>query len=81
MSMKLKDLMLDLATGDASSNDPYIAEAAGQVNVASAYFEAASMINELAENDDLQVVQEVAKAGLPTNEEGSATRDYQSYQG
>jgi len=73
MSMKLKDLMLDLATGDASSNDPYIAEAAGQVNVASAYFEAASMINELAENDDLQVVQEVAKAGLPTNEEGSAT--------
>lgn len=72
MGMKLKDLMLDLATGDASSNDPYIAEAAGQVNVASAYFEAASQINELAEYDELQVVQEVAAAGLPTDQTGSA---------
>lgn len=70
--MKLKDLMLDLATGDASSHDPYIAEAAGQVNVASAYFEAASKINELVENNELQVVQEVAAAGLPTDATGSS---------
>jgi len=70
--MKFKDLMLDLATGDASSNDPYIAEAAGQVNVATAYFEAAVQINELVEDNDLQVVQEVAAAGLPTDETGSA---------
>lgn len=70
--MKLKDLMLDLATGDASSNDPYIAEAAGQVNVAAAYFEAATQINELVNSDELQVVQEVAAAGLPTDAKGSA---------
>ena len=70
--MKFKDLMLDLATGDASSNDPYIAEAVGQVRVASAYFEAATKINELLEDDDLQVVQEVADAGLPTDKTGSA---------
>lgn len=71
--MKYKDLMLDLATGDASSNDPYIAEAAGQVRVASAYFEAASIINALAESNELEVVQEAANAGLPTDEKGSAS--------
>jgi len=70
--MKYKDLMLDLATGDASSNDPYIAEAAGQVKVAAAYYEAATQINELAESNELQVVQEVAAAGLPTDSKGSA---------
>lgn len=70
--MKFKDLMLDLATGDASSNDPYIAEAAGQVKVAASYYEAASMINELVEFNELEVVQEVAAADLPTDAKGSA---------
>ena len=69
--MKVSDLMLDLATGDASMHDVYIQEAVGKINVSSAIFDAAYKISELPEGEFL-VVQEAADAGLPTDQEGAA---------
>jgi hypothetical protein len=70
--MKFSDLMLDMATGDASIYDAYIQEAVGKINVSHAYFEAACKISELPEGEDFMIVQEAADAGLPTDTEGSA---------
>ncbi len=70
--MKFSELMLDMATGDASEYDAYIAEAVGKINVSHAYFEAAYKISELPEGEDFMIVQEAAEADLPTDQEGSA---------
>ena len=70
--MKFSELMLDMATGDASMYDAYIAEAVGKINVSHAVFEAAYKISELPEGEDFMIVQEAADAGLPTDQEGSA---------
>lgn len=69
--MKFSELMLDMATGDASMYDAYIAEAVGKINVSHAVFEAAYKISELPEGEDFMIVQEAADAGLPTDQEGS----------
>lgn len=69
--MKFSDLMLDMATGDASIYDAYIQEAVGKINVSHAYFEAACKISELPEGEDFMIVQEAADAGLPTDKTGS----------
>ena len=69
--MKVSDLMLDLATGDASVHDVYIQEAVGKINVSTAIFDAAHKISELPAGEFL-IVQEAADAGLPTDQEGAA---------
>lgn len=71
--MKFSELMLDMATGDASIYDAYIQEAIGKINVSHAYFEAACKISELPEDEaDFSIIQEAAEAGLPTDKAGSA---------
>ena len=70
--MKFSDLMLDMATGDASIHDAYIQEAVGKINVSHAYFEAAYKISELPQSDnEFMIVQEAADAGMPTDAEGA----------
>jgi len=69
--MKFTDLMLDMATGDASIYDAYIQEAVGKINVSHAYFEAACKISELPEGEDFMIVQEAADAGMPTDNNGA----------
>ena len=69
--LKVSDLILDMATGDASAEDVHIQEALGRINVSSSIFEAAYNISELP-SEDISFVQEAAdKAGLPTDKEGS----------
>lgn len=68
--MKVSDLMLDLATGDASIHDVYVQEAYGKINVSSAIYNATSKIAELPEGE-FMIVQEAADAGLPTDSEGA----------
>ena len=68
--MKVSDIIIDMATGDASMRDAYIQEAAGKVEVATAVFEAAYKISELPAGD-FMIVQEAAEEGLPTDQ-GSA---------
>lgn len=68
--MKVSDIMIDMATGDASMRDAYIQEAAGKVVVATAVFEAAYKISELPAGD-FMIIQEAAEEGLPTDQ-GSA---------
>lgn len=66
--MKFSDLMLDLATGDASPYDAYIEEAIGRINVSAAMFDANTKIMEAAEqNLSSELIQEAAEdCGLPT---------------
>lgn len=71
--MKVSDLMLDLATGDASIHDAYIQEAAGKVKVSCAYFDAAEKIAGCADSADSVFIQEAADAGLPTDADGACT--------
>ena len=71
--MKFSDLMLDMATGDASPHDVYIQEAVGKINVSTAIFDAAYKISELPEEGRFAIVQEAADAGLPTDQEGACT--------
>jgi hypothetical protein len=70
--MKFSDLMLDMATGDASMEDAYIQEAVGKINVSHAFFEASYKIYELPEDEEFMIVQEAAEAGLPTETGESA---------
>lgn len=70
--MKISDVMLDMATGDASFNDAYVQECVGKINVSHAFYEAAYKISELDGNGDHLIVQEAADAGLPTDPEGAA---------
>lgn len=65
--MKFKDLMLDLATGDASPYDAYIEESVGKIKVSNAIFEASSMIMEAADQQvESDVIVEAAEeCGLP----------------
>jgi hypothetical protein len=69
--MKVSDLMLDLATGDASMHDVYVQEAYGKINVSSAVYNATSKIAELPEGE-FMILQEAADAGLPTDSEGAS---------
>lgn len=69
--MKVSNLILDLASGDASIKDAYIEEALGKINVTSDAIKALDLIIEsyLYNESDVidEVVQEAAKkAGLPT---------------
>lgn len=71
MVLKVSDLILDMATGDASAEDVNIQQALGRINVSSSIFEAAYNISELPD-EDISFVQEAAdKEGIPTDKEGS----------
>lgn len=70
--MKLSDVMLDMATGDATPHDAYIQEAVGKINVSHATFNVAQKIAELPEYGDYSIIQEAADAGLPTDSEGAS---------
>lgn len=76
--MKVSDIMLDLATGDASVHDAYIQEAMGQVKVSAAIYDAAKMIASLDDSERPQIVQEAADAGLPSDREGALELVYES---
>lgn len=76
--MKVSDIMLDLATGDASVHDAYIQEAMGQVKVSSAIYNAAKQIAMLDDSDRAEIVQEAADAGLPYDRENSIRLMYES---
>lgn len=80
MGMKVSDIMLDLATGDASVHDAYIQEAMGQVNVSAAIYNAAKQISDCTDSERSQIVQEAADAGLPSDKEGSIALVYESVQ-
>lgn len=69
--MKVSDLMLDMATGDASWNDVNIQEAVGKINVSSTIFEAAYNISELPSKDIAYVQEAADAAGLPTDRDES----------
>lgn len=69
--MKFSDLMLDMATGDASIHDVYIQESVGKINVSTAIFDAAYKISELPAGE-FMIVQEAADAGLPTDPDKAA---------
>lgn len=77
--MKVSDILLDLATGDASMTDAFIQEACGKIEVSKALFDAAYKISELPKGDFL-VIQEAADAGLPTDQEGAAKLASESIQ-
>lgn len=65
--MKVSDLMLEMATGNATFEDAYIQEAFHKIKVSSGIFQAAYEISEL-EEDEVALVQEAATAaGLPTS--------------
>ena len=69
--MKVEDVLLDIATGDASAEDAFIADAVGKINVSSAIFEAAYEISELP-SEDIPYIQEAAdQQKIPTDKEGS----------
>lgn len=71
-AMKISDLMLDMATGDASPQDAFIQEAMGKINVSSAIFDAACLISELPSEDIPSTILEAANAQkLPVTKEGS----------
>lgn len=76
--MKVSDLMLDMATGDASELDAHIKFAAGKINVSHAIFEASYKISELPAGEEFLIVQEAADAGLPTDAEGASALANQS---
>lgn len=76
--MKVSDIMLDLATGDASVHDAYIQEAMGQVKVSAAIYNAAKQIALLDDSERSQIVQEAADAGLPYDRENSIKLMYES---
>ena len=77
--MKVSDIMLDLATGDASVHDAYIQEAMGQVKVSAALFDAAKQIATAKDGEIDSVVQEsVTAAGLPVDKEGALELVYES---
>ena len=78
MGIKVSDVMLDLATGDASIHDAYIQEAVGQVKVSAAIYNAATKIASLDDADRSQIVQEAADAGLPSDREGSINLAYEA---
>lgn len=78
MGIKVSDIMLDLATGDASIHDAYIQEAVGQVKVSAAIYNAATKIASLDDADRNQIVQEAADAGLPSDREGSINLAYEA---
>ena len=65
--MKLSEMMLNYATGDACRQDAYIQQAMGQVTVSKSIFEAAVNIISM-DPDEIQYVQEaVEEAGLSTD--------------
>ena len=78
MKVKVSDIMLDLATGDASVHDAYIQEAMGQVKVSAAIYDAAKLIASLDDSERSQIVQEAADAGLPSDREGAMDLVYES---
>lgn len=70
--MSVSNIIKDLATGDASSDDVYAQEALGRINVSSAIFEAAYLISEATDGELEQIVLEAAAdKNLPTDKEGA----------
>lgn len=65
--MKVSELMLDMAAGDASIHDVYVQECLGRINVSSGIFDAAYKISELPDEDIPYIMEAAGNAGLPTN--------------
>lgn len=74
--MKLTDMMLDMATGDASGYDVMIEYDAGRINVSNVVFEACVKVAEMDDNGDYSnpFIQEAADAGLPDEKNGATAQ-------
>ena len=74
--MKLTDLMLDMATGDASGHDVMIEYYMGKINVSNVVFEACAKVEALdnAGAYDDNFIQEAADAGLPSENVGATAQ-------
>lgn len=80
MKVTVSDVMLDLATGDASQYDAFVQEAVGQVRVSAAYFNAGMNIASLSDSERTEIVQESAfvDSGLPSDRAGAIELVYES---
>lgn len=74
--MKLTDLMLDFATGDASGHDVTIEYDKGRIDVSAVVFEACVKTADMLDSydDDDAFIQEAADAGLPTDKMGAVAQ-------
>lgn len=68
---KVKDIMLDIGTGDATSHRAYAASAAGRVSTSNAIFNAALLMNEMPDElrSDPDVVQEAYARSMTTDKD------------
>jgi hypothetical protein len=68
---KVKDIMLDIGTGDATSHRAYASSAMGQIKVSNAIFNAALMMNEMPDElrSDPDIVQEAYARQMTTDKE------------
>lgn len=65
--MTITELMLDIASGDASEDDVHVQECLGHINISAREFAAAYSISEYPGDLPSIIVESAAKANLPTN--------------
>ena len=65
--MTITELMLDMASGDASEDDVHVQECLGHINISAREFAAAYSISEYPGDLPSIIVESASKANLPTN--------------
>lgn len=65
--MTITELMLDIASGDASEHDVHIQESLGHINISARKFAAAYSISEYPDDLPSMIVEAAANAKLPTD--------------
>lgn len=65
--MTITELMLDIASGDASEDDVHVQECLGHINISAREFAAAYSISEYPGDLPSIIVESASKANLPTN--------------
>ena len=65
--MTITELMLDIASGDASEDDVHVQECLGHINISAREFAAAYSISEYPDDLPSIIVESAARANLPTN--------------
>lgn len=67
--MTITELMLDMASGDASEDDVHVQECLGHINISAREFAAAYSISEYPGDLPSIIVESASKANLPTNKD------------
>ena len=67
--MTITELMLDIASGDASEDDVHVQECLGHINISAREFAAAYSISEYPGDLPSIIVESASKANLPTNKD------------